>query len=346
MKQIWLLFASLLILACANDNRPSYESVEIQSVFEDSLSIRAILPLDRDRVLFSSDQGYMGLIEERTPSLNLFKYDDEIVSFRSIARTKKAVFVLSIANPAVLYKIDFNGKDVGDVKDVYLEEGEKVFYDSMAFWNDMEGIAMGDPTDECLSIIITRDGGNHWEKLSCEVLPSTERGEAAFAASNSNIAIYENHAWIATGGKRARVFHTSDKGETWEVYDTPILQGKAMTGIYSIDFFNEKRGVIFGGDWERKEFNEGNKAVTTDGGKTWKLIANGKEPGFRSSVKFVPGGEGEELLAVGSEGMDYSDDFGESWRSLSKEGFYAVEFLNDSIAFVGGKYRIARIKFR
>ena len=346
MTQIWVLLAGFLVLACATDNRPTYESLEIQSVFEDSLSVRAILPLDRERVWFAANQGLVGMIDQKTPKLATIKYEEKLLHFRAIAKTDKAIFVLSIANPGVLYKIDFDGKDVGVVKDVYLEEGEKVFYDSLAFWNDMEGIAMGDPTGECLSIIITRDGGNNWEKLSCDVLPPIEKGEAAFAASNSNIAIYENHAWIATGGKRARVFHTSDKGRSWEVYETPILQGKAMTGIYSIDFFNEKRGVVFGGDWERKGFNEGNKAVTTDGGKTWKLIANGNDPGFRSSVKFVPGGEGEELLAVGSEGMDYSDDFGESWRSLSKEGFYAIEFLNDSIAFAGGKHRIARIKFR
>ena len=346
MKHIWGLFASLLFIACATDNRPKYESIEIQNLFEDSLSVRAILPIDRDRVLFSSDQGYMGFLEGKAQKLYSFKYDDKVVSFRSIARTKRAAFVLTIANPAVLYKIEFDGKDVGNIKDVYLEEGEKVFYDAMTFWNENEGIAMGDPTDGCLSIIITRDGGDYWEKLSCDVLPPTEIGEAAFAASNSNIATYNDHAWIATGGKRARVFHTPDKGKTWNVYDTPIVQGKAMTGIYSIDFFDEKRGVIFGGDWERKAFNEGNKAITVDGGKTWKLISNGDGPGYRSSVKFVPGGEGEELIAVGSEGIDYSNDFGKTWRSLNKEGFYAIEFLNDSIAFVGGKHRVARLKFR
>src|SRR5690606_30831511 len=123
--------------------------------------------------------------------------------------------------------------------------GENVFYDSMAFWNEKEGIAMGDATDSCLSILITRDGGNHWEKLKCDLLPKVERGEAAFAASNSNIALFGDHAWIATGGKRARVFHSADKGKSWEVFDTPILQGRAMTGIYSIAFFDEKTGVIF-----------------------------------------------------------------------------------------------------
>jgi hypothetical protein len=30
---------------------------------------------------------------------------------------------------------------------------------------------------------------------------------------------------------KARIFYSADKGNTWEVYDTPIVQGKAMAGI-------------------------------------------------------------------------------------------------------------------
>jgi photosystem II stability/assembly factor-like uncharacterized protein len=34
----------------------------------------------------------------------------------------------------------------------------------MKFWNNKEGIAMGDPIADFLSIIVTRDGGNTWNK--------------------------------------------------------------------------------------------------------------------------------------------------------------------------------------
>ncbi len=345
MRILWVLLL-VFIVSCSDKKHPDYTSVDIETIFSDSLSIRAIAPLDRQRVWFAADKGMVGLIDQGVPKLASIKYDDRPLHFRSIGKTSKAVFVLSIANPAVLYKIDFDGKEATHIEDVYLETGDEVFYDAMAFWNDVDGIAMGDPIGGCLSILITHDGGNTWSKIPCTQLPPVEKAEAAFAASNSNIAVYGDHAWIATGGKRARVFHSPDKGTTWEVYDTPIVQGKAMTGIYSIDFFDEKRGVVFGGDWENKEFNEGNKAVTLDGGRTWELVANGSGPGYRSSVKFVPGGAGDELLAVGSEGVDFSDDFGDTWRSLSEEGFYAVEFVNDSIAFASGSGRIVRLKFR
>lgn len=346
MRILALLLVILLTISCSSETEKTFTSVEITPVFTDSLSIRAITPLDENAVWFAANNGRVGLIDGATPKLATIQYEDSILAFRSIAKTKKAVFVLSIANPAVLYKIGVNNREATNIEEVYVEEAETVFYDAMAFWNDKEGIAMGDPTDGCLSVIITRNGGNTWTKISCDKLPETDKGEAAFAASNSNIALHGNHAWIVSGGKRARIFHSADKGETWEVFETPIIQGKAMTGIYSVDFFDDKTGVIFGGNWEAQEFNEGNKAITKDGGKTWKLVSNGKGPGYRSSVRFVPGTKGKGIVAVGSPGISYSPDQGETWEELATEGFYALEFVNDTVAFASGRNKISKLLFK
>lgn len=345
MRYLLGLLLTITVISCSSDKK-AFTTVQIERVFEDSLSIRAIAPLDADQVWFSANNGRVGLVDGKTPKLATIRYEDSLLHFRSIATTKEAVFVLSVANPGVLYKIGFNGKEATNIEEVYVEKGEMVFYDAMAFWNDEEGIAMGDPTEDCISIIITRDGGNTWNKVPCETLPKAENGEAAFAASNSNIALVGNHVWIATGGKKARVLHSFNRGRSWEVYETPMLQGGTMTGIYSIDFFDEQTGVIFGGNWEEKDFNEGNKALTTDGGKTWKLLSNGKGPGYRSRVAFVPGTNGEGLVAVGSPGISYSSDQGASWTELSDEGFYALEFVNDSVAFASGRNKISKLLFK
>ncbi len=346
MRYLLLLLLIISFASCNINGSREFTSVEITPVFRDSLSIRAIAPVDPARVWFAANTGRVGLIDSLTPKLANIKYEETVLAFRSIATSRNSVFVLSIASPAVLYKIGYDGESASNIEKVYFEEGENVFYDSMAFWNEKEGIAMGDPTDGCLSVIITRDGGNKWTKLSCSSLPETEKGEAAFAASNSNIAIVGDHAWLVSGGKRARVFHTPDKGKTWEVFNTPIIQGKAMTGIYSVDFHDENHGIVFGGNWEDKAYNEGNKAITSDGGRTWKLISNGAGPGYRSSVRYVPGSEGKGVVAVGSPGISYSPDRGESWVELSSDGFYAIEFVNDSIAFASGQNKISRLIFK
>ena len=346
MRFLLIFLSVILFFSCETNPAKEFTSVAIERVFTDSLSIRAITPMDENRVWFAANNGKVGLIDRDTPKLATIKYEDSLLNFRSIASTKEAVFVLSIDNPGVLYKIGFKDYQATNIEEVYVEKGEKVFYDAIAFWDEKEGIAMGDPTGDCLSVIITRDGGNSWEKLSCDILPSVEKGEAAFAASNSNIALYKNHVWIVSGGKKARIFHSADRGKTWEVFETPIIQGKTMTGIYSVDFFDDKTGVVFGGNWEKQDFNEGNKAITHDGGKTWDLVSNGQGPGYISSVRFTPGSKGRGIVAVGSKGISYSNDAGESWLQLSNEGFYAIEFVDDTLAFASGLNKISKLVFK
>ena len=250
--------------------------------------------------------------------------------------------MLSIENPAVLYKTS----DTGNMGIVYQENHPNTFYDAMRFWNNQEGIAIGDPTDDCLSIIVTRDGGETWNKIPCDKLPKAKQNEAAFAASNSNIAIVGNHTWIATGGKASRILYSPNKGQTWTVFSTPIVQGIETTGIYSVDFYDELNGFAIGGDYTKPDDNKANKIKTTDGGKTWKLVAENKNPGYRSCVQYIPNREGKELVTVGFKGIDFSKDSGISWKHLSDEGFYTIRFLNDSIAYAAGSGRVSKLTFR
>ena len=321
-----------------------FSSVEIQTILEeDSLSIRAI-EIIGNNLAFAANKGTFGMYSfgDNTWRTNTQKYDSLVPEYRAVAATDDDFFMLSVGSPALLYKTG----DSGAMELVYKEENEKAFYDAMAFWNNKEGIAIGDPTNNCISIIITRDGGKTWKKLSCDLLPEVIEGEAAFAASNSNIAIKGDKTWILSGGMTSRVYFSPDKGKTWEVFDTPLLDGKATTGGYTMDFYDENFGIILGGDYTNPEGNTGNKAITTDGGKTWELIAEGEEPGYKSSVRFIPNTGGEKIIATGFSGISISKDSGETWEELSNEGFYTLRFKNDSVAYAAGKGRIAKLTFR
>lgn len=325
------------------EERIPFTEVEVSTILEDSISVRAIEIMGKD-LAFAGNNGIYGIYNSKPGqwNINYQNYDSIQPEYRAVASTPSDFFMLSVGNPALLYKTG----DSGAMELVYKEEDEKIFYDSMTFWNEEEGIAMGDPTENCLSIIITRDGGKTWNKIVCKDLPETEEGEAAFAASNSNIAVKGDHTWILSGGMRSRVFYSPDKGKTWQVFDTPIVQGTATSGGYSIDFYDEKNGFIIGGDYTAPKKNMANKAVTKDGGKTWHVVADGKDPGYKSSVRYVPNGKAEELVAVGFTGISYSANGGKNWEQLSDEGFFTIRFLNDSIAYAAGKNRIARLKFK
>jgi len=341
-KILFLVFISLFGIACENK---THKKLTIQKIiiYPFNTSIRALEVVNDTTVWFAGSGGIYGYTENNGDSWNIDSINtgNIIPHFRSIAVTNKAVFLLSIASPALLYKSTDKGKTW---QIVFRDNDSTAFYDALVFWNDKEGIAMGDPTVGCLSVIITRDGGNTWQKIPCRKLPQTYKGEAAFAASNSNIALFENNVWIVTGGKKARVFHSADKGNNWEVFDTPIIQGGQMTGIYSVDFYDDNTGIIFGGDWNNKEQNTKNKAVTTDGGKTWELIADGKLPGYRSCVRYIPNFNGRQIIVVGTPGTSITNDGGKSWVNLSEESFYTIRFGNSfKSTWLAGNKKIGKI---
>lgn len=339
----YFLFLSIFLgmFSCSETSkRYPFLSVEIQTIYNDSLSIRAI-DIVGNTLRYAANKGTFGNIDLKTGKImeGIQKYHTSIPEFRAITHSSTDFFMLSVGNPALLYKTGEKGR----MELVYMEEGDGVFYDAMTFWDDQEGIAVGDTVDGCISIIITRDGGNTWNKLSCKVLPAMIESEGAFAASDTNIKTMGSKTWIAT---TKRILFSPDKGNTWEAFETPVLSEESTQGIYSIDFWNENLGIAIGGDYTNPEANTANKAITTDGGKTWKLIADGQEPSYKSCVQFVPNSDGDEIVALGFTGISYSSDQGNSWKQLSDESFYTIRFLNDSIAYAAGKNRIAKLTFR
>lgn len=345
-----LFLSSLSTIQAQNSNENKkvkniFSVIEVDTLFKDKISIRAIL-FDERKIWYSADKGRFGFYDLKSNK----KFEKAItkdtlkIEFRSIAKTSKYIYVLSVANPALLYQI---AKDGSEVKLVYQENDKKVFYDSMQFWNEKEGIAVGDPITDCLSIIVTHDGGNSWTKIADSKLPKVFEGEAHFAASNTNIVIKGNDTWIVTGGKKARVFYSADKGNIWKAYETPIVQGKQMTGIFTADFYDAKVGFVAGGNYEVPNQNFENKAVTLDGGKNWNLIAENQGFGYASCVQYVPNSNGKGLVVVGGTGLFYSSDGGTTWTQFSKDpSLFTIRFLDDTTAIAAGYNKVIRIRFK
>lgn len=206
MKQHYYLL-SFLLLCAYSANPPGYtgkppqidkDRVTIQT-FPMDCSIRAITAVDDNTLWFGGSDGRFGYTENggQNWQIDAIQHADQPeLEFRGIAKTSNAVFLLAVGSPALLFKSEDEGKNWSIV---YREDHPAAFYDAIAFWDDKDGIAMGDPTADCLSIILTTDGGDSWTKIPCEDLPAAKENEAAFAASNSNIALMGDHAWIVSG---------------------------------------------------------------------------------------------------------------------------------------------------
>ena len=343
-KKIYLSVSLLFILISgAAQNKAE---VAFLAKFElAGTSVRAIEVINENTLWFAGSGGKYGRIINEELEIDSISHEGKYPQFRSIGFNGTYIFLLSIENPALMYKID-PSKPLGQYELVYQESHEKVFYDSLRFFDRDNGIAMGDPTDDCLSIILTSDGGNNWTKTPCEQLPQITEGEAAFAASNTNITTFKNKAWIVTGGSKARVFKAQNFGENWDVVETPIIQGGKMTGIFSTDFYDSKTGIIMGGDWENKKSGKSSKAITTNGGTTWTLVADGQLPGYISCVQFIPNGKGKRIMAVSTEGMYLSDDMAKTWRKIEEKGYYSLRFINEETAWLSNHEEIVKIKLQ
>jgi photosystem II stability/assembly factor-like uncharacterized protein len=345
MKRILsIILTFLFFIACKQEYQPrNIAEISISTFKIDSTSIRAIQVIDAASVFYAGSNGTIGHTLNNGVLWNAIniQYQDSIIpNFRSLAFNGSDYFALSIGNPALLYKIS-NGQTTLQ----YLEENDKVFYDALTFFDDnMHGIAVGDPTENCASILLTEDGGATWNKILCDNLPEIIEGEAFFAASNSNIKTIGSHVWIASGGNKARILKSIDFGKNWQVFETPILQGDGPQGIYSIDFSDEQNGIVIGGDYSNPEGNKRNKAITTDGGATWRLVANNQNPSYKSCVQYVPNTGGKEVFAVGKTGISFSNDGGITWKEVSKEPYYVIQFVDKNTAWLSGHSKIGKLE--
>src|SRR5690606_23092641 len=175
---ICLLAIIILLFSCGKKDTfepRNFNAVDVETIFYDSiLNIRAIDILDDGSLAFAANEGVFGLYDPRKDvwQTSVQDYNSLNLEFRAIAHTATDFFMLSMDNPALLYKTGDNGK----MELVYKEHATGVFYNALLFWNDNEGIAVGDSMNGCLSVIVTRDGGHTWKKLSCSNLPKSEDG--------------------------------------------------------------------------------------------------------------------------------------------------------------------------
>ncbi|MBA2458402.1 MAG: hypothetical protein H0V43_05525 [Gemmatimonadales bacterium] len=225
------------------------------------------------------------------------------------------------------------------------------FYDCFAFWNPDRGVVMADAVDGRFPVRRT-ENGSFWRDIG-DRLPAAQEGEAAFAASGTCVATQgKDRAWIATGGAdRARILATTDGGDSWQAYRTPIVQGTPASGIFTVAFRDAQHGILAGGDLERPDTRSRNVAVSSDGGKTWTLAANAPFPGAVYGLSYAAGHDqgpaNKRVVVTGPGGAAWSEDEGASWTRLrGVRDYWAVAFANRHVGWlVGTEGRILKITF-
>lgn len=313
----------------------------IETILHDKISIRA-LEIDNNKVWYSGTDSKFGFVDLKDyKNQKQIRLSEKKLQFRTLAQDESSFYAINIESPAYFFKID---KKNLTSQIVFSDTAKTAFYDALHFVNHRLAYTFSDADkDQLLKLAVYKNG--MWAMLKNGI--KLNEGEAAFAASNTNISSTKNYVWMATGGKASRILRMNVKNEDFEIFNTPFIQGESSQGMYSIDFYDDRFGIAVGGDYTKQEANTNNIATTNDGGKTWTIQASGQNSGYMTCVKIKPGTKGKEIIALGDQHISYSSDFGKTWEKISDEkGLYVAEWVDADQVVLAGKDRIVMIKLK
>jgi len=219
-----------------------------------------------------------------------------------------------------------------------------IFLDGIAFWDARHGFTFSDPVGGRLVILTTDDGGSSWQRTDSANIPPVLPGEAAFAASNTQLTVQgSSNAWIATGGgAEARVFRSTDRGRSWLVSSSG-LPGGASAGLFGIAFADARNGLAVGGDYAIARGPTDRALRTTDGGVTWTSAGYQRPDGVTQGLALIPASSPPAFVAVGAHGTALTRDFGATWIFGDTLTSWGVGFAAPGTGWVAGpRGRIAK----
>lgn len=318
-KLILFIVVVFLIVSCKSQKNENYNFQFTELKTGTDVSLRGLFVVNENVIWASGSNGTVLVSEDggKTWRVNQIKGEKEN-DFRSIhAWDENRAIVFGVAGPTFGYLT----KDGGKSWEVVFHDSTKgLFFNSLKFADTQNGLAVSDPVDGKFFVLRTENGGKNWERV--HEISDVVEGEANFAASNTCIEFLSSgKAWIATGGKVARVFYSDDFGQSWSVTKTPFVQGESSSGIFSVSFKNDLEGVIVGGTYNQPELNDNIACFTADGGKSWiPSVIMPKE--YRSCVQYVTTKKENFFFAIGKTGFGYSVDNGNNWSFGGGSGGY------------------------
>jgi photosystem II stability/assembly factor-like uncharacterized protein len=222
----------------------------------------------------------------------------------------------------------------------------QAFYDCLSFWSPARGLAFSDAAGGRFHVMRSGNGIS-WEDIGNQ-MPEPLAGEAAFAASGTCVTmIGDRHGWIATGGAAvARVLATTDHGDSWQAYTTPLLAGPSA-GAFTIAFRDSLNGIVAGGTLDTSNNRPVNRvAVSADGGRSWRLVSPPPFAGAVFGLSYVPAAGRQMVVATGPGGAAWSSDEGRTWMELAGvKDYWAVAFTGTTGWLVGTEGRILKTTF-
>ena len=332
-----LAIAFVLALSAAAPIANEWQTVQVPS----KASFRGLSAVDDNIVWISGTEGTVLRTTDSGKTWGTLKVPKaEELDFRGIRAFDDKTAILMSSGPAEKDQARvYRTSDAGQHWALVLEEKtEGAFFDAISFWDAKHGILLGDPVDGHFMIYITTDGGETWQRPANDKMPSALPNEGAFAASNSCLALVSpGYAWFATGGASvSRVFRSTNGGETWMVFNTPVRPTNASTGIFSLVFQGELHGMAVGGDYQKPDAIFSNPLVANDGGRAWRGIGT-PQGRFLSSIVVAPSATRMPgtFFAAGPSGIFSLSAIGQ-WLQRSELNVNVIAFPSAKTGWAAG----------
>ena len=285
----------------------------------------------------------------------------EALQFRDVQGVSANVaYLMSIGDNTTDFRIykTYDGGATWHVQ--FTNHLSNAFYDCMAFWAPNHGLAHSDSVNGEFPELRTQSG-QKWQSIE-SVMPPALAGEASFSSSGTCIATQgDSNAWITTGGATvSRILATTDGGNTWNAYDTPLISNASAGGL-SVAFRDGKHGIVGGGDLAVNYRIQ--LATSEDGGKSWTLT---KKPPIGGTIFALAYASGSSIAATAKDSNDrrvvitsedapdfdkgaaaWTPDEGETWYRISgASGYWGLAFADPQHGwFVGNNGQILKISF-
>ena len=193
------------------------------------------------------------------------------------------------------------------------------FVNVVHFWDANVGFCQGDPINGEYELYTTTDGGANWIPVPGANIPDPLPGEYGYV---SQIEVVGNDVWYSTN--KGRLYHSTDKGLTWTVAQTPLTDFAGATQSGNFSFKDAMNGMIVD--------NTTNVYKTTDGGATWNQITTTGQV-YDLGLCWIEGSD--TIFTTGQSGSSYSIDAGLNWIQIDNQQHVEVEFFNSMVGWSG-----------
>src|SRR5215831_15421596 len=178
MKRFVLAAALLGLCVCTASGQWRAQAVDTKSDF------RGLCVVSPDVAWVSGTKGTYARTTDRGKTWSVGNVPGaEKLDFRDVKAFGAATAYLLSAGPgdaSRIYKTTDGGKSWAMQ---FKSTDPAAFFDAIAFWDEKNGIALGDPVGGRFQLLVTADGGANWKPPAARALPPALPGEGAFAAS-------------------------------------------------------------------------------------------------------------------------------------------------------------------